>query len=162
MGKTAKVELTPWGKRLVKKIKDAEKRRVKVGVLAAEGAKVYDDDGKITMIGIAAVNEFGSRNGHVPERSFIRRTFTEKETEVKAFCEKLLKAIMTKGEMSVERALNILGAFAATEVKKTITEGDGVPPPNAPATIRRKKSARPLVHNQRLLGSITYEVVDDE
>ncbi len=152
----SKAKLTAWGKRLQSKLRQAENRHVKVGVLA----DAQHEDDPIGVLELAAIHEFGTRDGHVPERSFIRRTFEQKDPQVKEFCEKLAKAIVTKGEMSIDRALGLLGEFAVGEIRKTMTEGDGVPPPLSPDTIRRRKgrSTRPLVDTGQLKGAITYKV----
>ena len=67
-------------------------------------------------------------------------------------------AAIFAGRMDPRRGLELLGAFAAAEVKKTITAGAGVPPPNAPSTIAKKGSDRPLVDTGRLLGAIQWEI----
>lgn len=128
---------------------------VKVGVLASKGGAARR--GKISMAELAAIHEFGSPAAGVPERSFIRRTFAAKEQQLATFSARLAAAIIG-GQMSVNRALDLLGAWGASEVKKTITEGEGVPPPNAPTTIAKKGSDRPLVDTGRLLGAIQWEV----
>lgn len=128
---------------------------VKVGVLSSKGGDA-DRDG-ISMVELAAIHEFGSPAANIPERSFIRRTFAAKEREVAAMSSKIGAAIFA-GRMDARRGLEILGAWGATEVKKTITSGAGIPPPNAPSTIAKKGSDRPLVDTGRLLGAITWEV----
>jgi hypothetical protein len=137
------------------KTPEARESHVKVGVLASKGGKA-DHDG-ITMIELAAIHEFGSPAAGVPERSFIRRTFKEKERELSRVCAALARDYIT-GKVSLERALNQLGAWGAAEVKKTVTVGDGVPPPNADSTKRRKGSDRPLVDTGRMIDSVTWQV----
>lgn len=130
-----------------------EQKSVKVGVLQSAGDAGED----LTMVELAAVHEFGSEKAGVPERSFIRRTFREKERETLAFAEKLTGAIVV-GKITPAQALEALGQWGAAEVKKTITQGAGVPPPNAPSTIEKKGSDRPLVDTGRLINAIAHEV----
>jgi hypothetical protein len=132
---------------------------VKVGVL---GSDVTDEG--FQMASLAAVHEFGSARrwfgliaGHIPERSFIRRTLREKRDGIGTMTGKLARGIIAD-RFDVKTALEMLGLQVATDVKKTITEGEGVPPPNAPATIEKKESSRPLVDTGRLVQSITHEV----
>jgi phage gpG-like protein len=137
---------------------------VKVGVLASKGAgDTHNTDGgsPMTLVEIAAVHEFGSRDGRIPERSFLRSTFLIRRVNALAAMQtKLAKAIVTDG-MDPSKALAILGAWGAAEVKNTFTEID-IPPPLAESTIARKGSSRPLVDTGLLKNSISYEVVDND
>lgn len=152
--------------------------RVKVGVM---------DDGEdypegITVAEVAAINEFGTEDGRIPERSFLRSTFDEKREELLVLAEMLTQRILF-GKSTVEDAMNVLGATLASAIKKTIA--DGVDPPNAESTARRKAATgktakyfnkpaetlgdalaqvgalaavKPLVDTGRLMGSITWAV----
>jgi hypothetical protein len=131
--------------------------RVKVGVLAeAGGDKEHGDDG-ITLIELAAIHEYGSPAAGIPERSFIRRTFSEKHEELAKMQEKLVGAIV-EGKMDVRRALEILGQWGAAEIKKTVKSGPHIPPPLEPSTVRRKGSDRPLVDTGLMINSVTHVV----
>lgn len=137
---------------------------VKVGVLASKGGdELHSTKGQqtshdITLIEIAAIHEFGSPKAGIPERSFIRSTFLVRRVNaLNNMCAKLAKAVVTQG-MKPERALGLLGSWAAAEVKSTITEID-IPPPLAQATIDAKGSSKPLVDTGQLKNAITYEVV---
>lgn len=131
---------------------------VNTGVVASKGGDEPHDEGGITLIELMAIHEFGSEAAGIPERAPIRTTFVQKEQEIGAFAGKLANAIIEKG-MPVEQALNLLGMMTSTEVKKTITTGEHLPPPLAPSTIARKGSDRPLVDTGRLVNSISWEVV---
>ncbi len=136
---------------------------VKVGVLASKGGTDTHADGEMTLIEIAATHEFGSEAAGIPERSFIRSTFERRVAkELADFQAKLAKAIVTKG-LDPMRALAMLGAWGAAEVKKTITESD-LEPPLKPATIaaREHGGTKPLLDTGQLKNSITYEVVERE
>lgn len=133
---------------------------VRVGVLESKGGnEMHNTDGgdPLTLVEIATIHEFGTE--HVPERSFIRSTFLVKKVdELAAMQVKLARAIVMDG-MDPMKALNILGAWGAAQVKNTITEDD-VPPPLAASTIARKGSTKPLVDTGLLKNSISYEVVE--
>lgn len=150
-----------WRK-LLAQVEGLDRWTVHVGILVSKGGEEVDPgedgDGDLTLLELAAIHEFGL--GLVPERSFIRRTFREKQGELRAICEKLCKAVITRN-MPVPRAYALLGQWGAAAVKRTITEGEGVPPALAQATIDRKGSDRPLVDTGRLINAITYEVVED-
>ena len=109
------------------------------------------------MVELAAIHEYGAPKAGIPERSFIRRTFNEKQKQLKSVVGKLATDVVER-EKSVESALDQLGAWGAAQVKNTITRGKGVPPPNAPETVAKKGSSRPLVDTGRLVDAIQWEV----
>lgn len=147
---------TGWRK-LLKSVNGLDRYAVRVGILESSGGETEEGSG-YTLLEIAALHEFGGEN--VPERSFIRRTFAEKHSELVAITGKLCKEVITRG-MPVPRAYALLGQWGAAAVRATITQGQGVPPPNAPSTIEQKGSDRPLVDTGRLVGAIAYEVVEE-
>lgn len=137
------------------KTPEAEESHVKVGVIGSQGGKAPHGDSGLSVLEIAAVHEFGAPSVGIPERSFIRRTFNQKQAELAKVCAHLAAEYLAG--LPLEKALGKLGAWGQTAVKKTITE-DGVPPPLKPATIARKGSSRALVDTGQLLNSITYKV----
>ena len=60
------------------------------------------------------------------------------------------------GQITAEAALGALGEEAKNISKVAITEG--ITPALKSATIKRKKSSKPLIDTGQLLNSITYEV----
>ena len=141
---------TPAWKRAAREVKKLQGARVKVGILAAE-----QHSGDITIAGVATLHEYGNpRSGH-PERSFIRRTFREKKSDLESLITAQTKKVMG-GSTSAQKAMNTLGVWGAGAVKKTII--GGVSPPNAPSTVRRKKSSKPLVDTSQLIGAVTHKV----
>lgn len=153
----------------------------KVGILADSergGLHQQGPDGKaapLTVAEIAAVHEFGTVDGRIPSRSFVRSTFDEQREALAADARKLVIAVVLDGRMTADRALNILGLKLASMIRAKITMGAGVPPPNAPSTRRRKlakggwnrkgkaqtrgQGPRPLVDTGRMLGAIAWAVV---
>lgn len=115
-------------------------------------------EGDMTMVELAAIHEFGSPAANIPERSFIRATIHAQGDEIKTFLRKAAKAVV-RGDVKVERVLNVLGTKLAADMKKLITTGDGIPPPLKDATVRAKGSSRPLVDTGQLKNSITHVVV---
>ncbi len=173
MGVTLKLEDKDKG--LLKAFKTAleiKYARVKVGVLASSpqgGAPVSGPGGVegaasgqargITVAQLASILEFGTEDGHIPPRPALGSTFDRMHGELVEMGKKLIKAALD-GKITVSKGLNILGAKLANEVKKSITAGAGVPPPNAPSTIRQKGSSRPWVDTGRTVGAITWQVQD--
>ncbi len=124
--------------------------QVMVGVPAG---KTEEDGTSLALV--AAVNEFGSQDGHVPERSFLRAGIRENLAEFKRMNEVTLKAL-ANGRTTEGHALGLLGELAKSKVQDKI--GRGPFTPNAPSTIAKKKSEKPLVDSGNLRQSITYEI----
>lgn len=119
---------------------------VKIGVRAGGGSDLPL---------IAAVNEFGSNDGHVPERSFLRSTIDENRTEYEAAIARSLLRTIT-GQATLRKGLEKLGTLVAADVKRKITILED--PPNAFSTIEQKGSDNPLIDTGRLRASIDFEV----
>lgn len=132
---------------------------VKVGVLAdsAQGG-LHEEGGELTVAEIAAVNEFGTEDGRVPARSFIQRTFDEKREALTKEFAALLGGKVLFGAMTLANALGLVGAQLAAEIKKRVTAGDPIPPPNAPSTVEKKGSDRPLIDTGRMVNAVTWLV----
>ena len=139
----------------------SEEVHVRVGVLDDGKEGSADRDG-ITNGMLAVAMEFGT--SRIPARSWIGRTFDQKRNEVQADMQRLLGHIVD-GKISVDKALNVLGAKYSAEVKNTVTQGEQIPPPNAPSTLARKlaktregaaNGVRTLIDTGRLIGSVTW------
>lgn len=114
---------------------------VVVGVLGSAG------ESEVT---IAAIHEFGSQDGHIPQRSFLRSTIDDRRGEIFDSLELQLKKV--KPEIAAGR----VGMQAVSMVRERIR--DRISPALKPATIKRKGSDVPLIDSGRLLQSITSEV----
>jgi len=156
----------------------AEGAYVKVGILgddARGGLHHTDPDtglaSPLTIAETAVVNEFGTVDGFIPARPAHRTTFDTMRPELQRAAELLLDKVVFQRRLTVEAALNILGAKLATGIRNTITQGPGVPPPNAPYTAERKArkykgakrakaiaQSRPLVDTGATLNAITWAV----
>lgn len=123
----------------------------------AAGGKLKHNTG-ISNVELATIHEFGAPSAGVPERSFIRSSFEKNRAAYEAAL-KTLMARVYSNELTIPKALRILGLKMSADMKKGITENAGIPPPNAPSTIEKKGSSRPLVDTGRLVGSITSAVV---
>lgn len=147
---------------------------VKVGVLEGSAKGSEKRDGGLSNAELAAVHEFGTADGRIPERSFLRSTFGANHAKYIENLKTLIVKIV-EGQMSLEQAFNILGARIASDIQKRITAGDPIPPPNTPETIARKVNkgkwnkrkkngglndfagtVRTLVDTGRMVASITW------
>lgn len=105
---------------------------------------------------IAAANEFGTSDGRVPERSFIRSTIDSRRNDIANLTTKVLGQI-ADGKRTAEDAAEIVGQFTTAAIKKTMTDLDS--PPNAPSTIAKKGSSNPLLDTLQLRNAVTHKVV---
>lgn len=158
---TIKIRDTGWDKIAAQAKRAARNKRVHVGVLGdADGP----GDGTLGLPGIAAVHEFGSSDGVIPERSFLRASFDENEEKLEDMMAKLAGQVLV-GRRTVEEALEILGLAFSSMVRKFITAGDPIPPPNVPAVAARKQAMgagdiRTLVDTGAMVQAISHAVVD--
>jgi hypothetical protein len=125
---------------------------VKVGL--PKGSGTHGPSG-MPVVELGAIHEFGSGDNRIPERPFLRGTIKAKRREHNELIRRLGRAVMT-GRESPQIALTKLGMRAAADVQEQIA--DGVPPPNAPSTIRKKGSSTPLIDTGALRQAITHQV----
>lgn len=128
--------------------------QVLVGV--PKGSGTYEDG--LTIATIAAVNEFGSADGVIPARPFLRSAVEENAPMYLRLAEKDLPNIII-GVQPMSRLLHRLGNLAVGNVQKKIVEGPFKA--NAEYTIRKKGSSKPLIDTGALRQSINYEIADN-
>ena len=128
------------------------------GSFAADGA--LEGGGALTVADVARFQEFGVspfqlKSGAVhpgiPQRSFIRAWFDESQD----FIRETLRSQMTQvvaGKLTAEKAGARIALAFEGSVKQRIARG--IPPPNAPSTIRAKGSSKPLINRGQLRNAI--------
>ena len=136
----------------VRKLKDQP--YVKVGVLESSG--LHRKSPTQSVASLASVHEYGSTDGRIPERSFIRSTMDANTSNLLALTAHLKDKILFDG-VSVVHALGKIGLIIQGLIQKQITDGDFEPLQQA--TIDRKGSSKPLIDTGQLRASIRYEIV---
>ena len=139
--------LTKEGKAFLKALSQLDQLEVRVGY--QEGA-TYPDGTSVTEV--AMWNELGTVNS--PPRPFIRQTVDGNEAKFQT----KMKSVATKlanGSTS-DKVLDELGVFAKGLLQKEIKDGEFVP--NAPSTVAKKDSDRPLIDTGLLRQSATYVI----
>lgn len=140
---------------------------VKSGLVGKKAEETRE--GGLTNAQVGAIQEFGSPSRNIPSRSFIRATFDRFREQYIAMLKPEIKKVYG-GEGDMEKALGRVGVKMAADMKNSITQGAGIPPPNAPSVLARKrKKGRPgssgeprtLVDKGKMLGAISWEVVMD-
>ena len=148
---------TKAGKDLAKYVKQAKKApHIVVGYPASEiGAKKYPNS-DVYVMAVAFWNEYGTK--HIPERPFLRKTLKSKRQDYRRMIYDAAKKGIRGG--SLKKYLNRIGGQAVGDIQRTIIELRQ--PPNAPSTIKRKKSSNPLVNTLELRNSTTYALKEGQ
>lgn len=155
-GPTVKVKTKPTNvKALIKSMRKIADEPKLVGVGFPENIPYPDEEGT-NLIMVAATNEFGSADGRVPERSFLRAGLNEKKAKIKSIWKKKLAKQVLEGTMAPEKALGIIGLWAQTVVQSKIR--DLHTPANSPRTIKEKGSSNPLIRDGHMIQSVRFEV----
>ena len=142
-----------WLNRLLRQYEGSDVLAVGFPV-GSQGASAQYPDGT-SLLMVAAVNNFGSLNGHVPRRPYMERG-AEKTHEKTAPILQRLIAKVNALEMTKTEALKILGPVAVGQHQAAIVELQD--PPNAESTIERKGSSNPLIDTGLMRQSVTFTV----
>lgn len=98
-------------------------------------------------------HDVGPYSIDIPERPFLRSTFDEKHKEWEQKAAKQLDMVAS-GRKDAIGMLNTLGNVVEGDIKRKIASGPFTP--NAPSTVRQKKSAKPLIDSGRMRSSVRY------
>ena len=149
-----KFESKDMGKaKIERELRAARKLVALVGI--PNDAKRHKDNPNIGLAEIAFIMEKGSTVNNIPPRPFMQQTRIMNEKKVAGLSKKYLSAIST-GKMSAMDAIKKLGASYEGAMKRIFIAGAFAP--DAPATVRRKKSSRPLIDTGLLRQSIKHKV----
>lgn len=140
-------DLTPEGRRYFEELKKLAELEVQVGF---QEDQTYDDG--TSLAEVAAYNELGTSDS--PARPFMRQSFENHESELKAACEMVNKIIADGG--TAEVALNNLGVFCKGLVQSEIVDGGFEP--NKPSTIKKKGSEQPLIDTGLMRQQVEYVI----
>jgi len=109
-----------------------------------------------TVAQYAMFNEFGTKS--IPERPFMRRAFDRNMQKYTALFAKL-EGRFFDGHITFDGILSVVGLVARNDVVQSITDARKWAVPNAPATVRQKKSSSPLIDTGTMRNTCWYEVV---
>lgn len=123
-----------------------------LGTMKAEvGIQHGESVDGVSLAAIGMFNEFGTK--HSPERSFIRTAFDENTPGLIDAAGKLTQAVIDDA-MTPDNAIRVLGELHQGQVVDKIDEI--TTPPNAPSTIARKKSSKPLIDTGDMRAAVRY------
>jgi len=134
-------------------LKFTKKPYVKIGLLSKKNQR---ENSELTNAEIAVIHEFGAPMARIPERSFLRSTFDEKNREWARITSEIVKKVDIR-LMSTSEGLSLLGLTAVNDVKSKLRKGPFVP--LSPITIKRRtgNSIKPLIDTAQMINSITFE-----
>lgn len=153
-----------WSGDLLKKVKemqgnlltDGKEPSVKIG-LPDTKARLHDGTKSALTLGeAAAINEFGTEDGSIPERPAWRQGLKRGRHLFNKLNARNIPRVL-KGQMTLHQALGQLGAAGVAAVKTEILDGNFVE--NAPATIEKKGSSHPLIDTAQTRQSITWKII---
>lgn len=131
-------------KQLIEQIKASGEKAVYVGFPAEFNEKVEGSD-NFNLASLAAVLEFG--NERIPSRPFLRQTLAENQEKYTALFVKLFES-----GVSIDQIYEQIALIAQGDVQQNIVNGKWTA--NAPSTIKRKKSSKPLIDTGKLRQSV--------
>lgn len=137
---------------LLKNVKVSKKSYTKVGYQRKDQKKEKESD--VLVVDVAIANEFGTNK--IPARSFIRTYFEGNKNKLAKLGMALYMDVII-GKKTPKLALGQLGEYTKAGIQKKIDEI--IYPPNAPETIAKKKSSKPLIDTGQLRASVTHEEV---
>ncbi|WP_125153664.1 hypothetical protein [Clostridium rectalis] len=151
-------------------IKELKNKNIKIGIFGS-------DDSKILLI--AKVNEYGldinvtpkmrawfhykglhlkdsTTNIHIPERSFIRKTYDEKRGEIEKIVKNGLEELFSF-KIDINTFFNRVGTYLVGITQETLT--NVTIPKNHPFTLQQKSpKTNPLINTGHLRESITFKI----
>ena len=122
---------------------------VKIGIQSDAGA--HRESGA-NVVDIAIWNEFGTDK--IPSRPFIRQCFADNQGLVEQHLQRI--ALNVANGADLQQALSRLGQWYQDKQKHTLRSYPWQP--NSKATVKRKKSSKPLIDTAQLVNSIRYQV----
>jgi len=134
--------------RIMRRLRTLDGVRVTAGVQGQVDATPTDGDGA-SLLEIAATNEFGSDDGRIPARPWLRTSLDRNKAKWSKGAARVPKAMTSGGTGEAE--LRQLGVVMAGDVKETLLDGPWKP--NAELTVALKGSDQPLVDTGRLSQS---------
>ena len=148
------LDLNPDGEAALKRLEELRGLVIEVGFQADKTAA----DGKTPLAEIAYYNHFGTINeaGQVliPARPFMD-TLSENTDQLYQFTGQALEALSTSREVA-----EAVGSKAKSMIQDAIRNGDWEP--NAPSTVKKKGSDKPLIDTGKMRQNVHVQYVIKE
>lgn len=145
--------MTPEGKRLMKELKELGKLECYAGFQSGPKAKKRDGDSvvdsEVDLLDVAMFNELGTSQS--PSRPFMRDSIDDNQEEIVAFC-KAQFGRLCSGAATAQNVMQQLAVFEKGLIQAKIKDGDFAP--NAPSTVKKKGSDKPLIDTGHMRQSV--------
>lgn len=145
--------ITGAGQAFFKQIAELQKLQVRVGYQRGENVKTDEDGKEADYCDIAMWNELGTSNG-IPSRPFMRDSVDKNQSQIDEACKDALQTISKGG--TAEQILKQLGNMQKAFVQQTIVSGEFVE--NAPSTVKKKGSDKPLIDTGGLRKNVDFTI----
>ena len=149
MAAKAKDKLTPDGEKFYAEIEKLKKLQVRVGF---QQGTAQEEDGT-DICDVAMWNELGTSS--TPSRPFLAMSVDDNADKINAFLKGQLK-LLAQGRTTAEGILKAIGVFQKGLIQEKIKSGDFEP--NAPSTIAKKGSDKPLIDTGTMRQSVNFVV----
>lgn len=148
-------KITKDGARFRAEMNKLKKLQVRVGFQRGKVmAKNHDgNDSETDLCDVAMFNELGTSTA--PSRPFLRKSVDDNAEKINRFLKSQLQRIKN-GDADAEGVLKAIGTFQKGLVQKTIRNGEFEP--NAPSTISRKGSSKPLIDTGHMRQSVNFVI----
>lgn len=131
-----------------------EDARILMGVPADTSMDREDEDSKepLNNAELLAIHEHGTIDGRIPARPLLEPVLKQEQKFVNEGFEKYIKLMQDGDEEAAEMHLERMALYLEGRLKAYFDNNDWTP--NAPSTIARKGSAKPLIDTGDLRRSI--------
>lgn len=148
-------KITKDGARFRAEMNKLKKLQVRVGFQRGKNkAKDHDgNDSEVDLCDVAMFNELGTSTS--PSRPFLRKSVDENADKINRFMKTQLQRIKN-GDADAEDVMKAIGTFQKGLVQKKIRDGEFEP--NAPSTISKKGSSKPLIDTGHMRQSVNFVV----
>lgn len=149
------IEITEELKRKIKVMEEMANMRLEFGVVDEE----KKTNGELVWQ-YAIYVEYGSKDGKKPARPFYASMIHTKRNYMNKLAIKLFTSVIDGKISKPITAYKRLGRYLKASLENSLLNGDWTP--NAPITIKMKKSSQPLVDTKNLLHCLGFKIYNGD
>lgn len=138
-------------KRILRELKEIKSASIEAGYFEGE----QSSDPGFALAELAATQEFGTQDGDIPPRPFLRPAYDENIVKYRTVAKKMMQELAGRSIGGL-RILRTIGALMVSDIKKKITTIRT--PPNAPATIAAKGFDNPLIETGTMRNRADFKI----
>ena len=142
------LNLTAEGKKFADEFNKLINHEIAVGFI--RGIDPYEDD--TDLVDVAMYNEYGTST--IPPRPFLEQGIETHQRQIQQAVDNAFLTVDRGGD--AETGLNQIGNVAKGAIQDEIANGEFAP--NAPSTIKKKGSSRPLIDTGHMRQSVKYYI----